>query len=264
MAKRFDKAYQVKVSLRGIRPPIWRRIQVPADYSFWDLHVAIQDAMGWWDYHLHAFRVADPSHGEEDLIGIPDEDRFVGDPEYLPGWTVPIDKAFAKPGDSASYEYDFGDGWEHEIVLEMITPREPKVRYPRCLAGERACPPEDCGGPWGYENMLKILADPRHEEHDETLTWVGGSYDPVCSIPRKSASMIPGNAGKRPLRNPERGSGAAPSRAFGSTESILQHDAGYPPVWPAPGPAARNHVLATPPDTTARRGRARRSGPRNA
>jgi len=86
--------------------------------------------MGWWDSHLHAFRVANPSHGDRDLIGIPDEDRFEG---------------------------------------------EPKQKYPRCLAGERKCPPEDCGGPWGYENMLKILADSDHEEHDGMLTWVGGS-----------------------------------------------------------------------------------------
>ena len=186
MAKRFDKVCQVTVTLQGVRPSIWRKIQVPSSYSFWDLHVAIQDAMGWRDSHLHAFRIANPSHGEEeDLIGIPDEDRFVGAPEFLPGWMVPIDKYFVKPGDSASYKYDFGDGWEHEIVLDDTLLRKPRLRYPRCVAGERACPPEDCGGPPGYELLLKILADPEHEQHEEMLEWVGGSYDPGRFDPRK-------------------------------------------------------------------------------
>ena len=202
MAKRFDTVFQFKVTLQAILPPIWRSIQVPGNYSFWDLHVAIQDAMGWWDYHLHAFRVANPSHGDEDLIGIPDEDRFVGDPEYMPGWKVTVDKYFAKPGDVASYEYDFGDGWEHDIVLEKIMPRETKVKYPRCVAGERACPPEDCGGPWGYENMLKILADPGHEEHDDTLTWVGGSYDPRLFDPEKVRFDDPRKRWKKAFAEP--------------------------------------------------------------
>ena len=86
---------------------------------------------------------------------------------------------FTTPGVVMNYEYDFGDGWEHEILLEGILLREPKTKYPRCIDGERACPPEDCGGPWGYENMLKILADPEHEEHEQTVTWLGGSYDPA-------------------------------------------------------------------------------------
>ena len=202
MAKRFDKVYQFKVTLRGIRPPIWRRIQVPGSYSFWDLHVAIQDAMGWWDSHLHAFRVANPAHGDMDLIGIPDEDRFDDDLEYLAGWTVPIDNYFAEPGDSASYDYDFGDGWEHEVVLDKIISREPKQKYPRCLAGKRKCPPEDCGGPWGYANMLKILADPDHEEHDEMLTWVGGSYDPRLFDCEKIHFDDPGKRWKKAFAEP--------------------------------------------------------------
>lgn len=118
--------------------------------------------MGWWDSHLHAFRVANPSHGEEDLIGIPDQDRFVGDPEYLPGWEIPIGKYFTEPGDSAAYEYDFGDGWEHEIVLDEILTREPKVKYPRCVTGARACPPEDCGGP--YPGRPRARRTRRHHD----------------------------------------------------------------------------------------------------
>lgn len=184
MAKRFDRVYQFKVTLQEVRPPIWRTIQIPSNYSFWDLHVAIQDAMGWWDYHLHAFRVANPTSGDSEVIGIPDDDRFEGDPHHLPGWEIPVDRYFAKPGDSARYEYDFGDGWEHQLVLVEISPRQAGVKYPRCLAGEQACPPEDCGGPWGFENMLKILADPGHEEHDDTKTWAGGSYDPARFDPQ--------------------------------------------------------------------------------
>lgn len=202
MPKRFNKVYQFKVTLQEITPSIWRRIQVPGNYSFWDLHVAIQDAMGWWDYHLHVYRFADSVDGEGDLIGIPDEDRFEDDPVHLPGWRIPIDKFFVEPGDSANYEYDFGDSWEHEIVLEEITPREPRVKYPRCLAGERACPPEDCGGPWGYADMLKALSDPAHEEHDAILTWVGGSYDPAAFDPGSVRFDDPGKRWKKAFTEP--------------------------------------------------------------
>ncbi len=178
MARRFDKLLQFKIKLDDIHPPIWRRIQVPSSYSFWDLHVAIQDAMGWLDCHLHAFRIANPEHGEEEQIGIPADDSPGNGIEFLPGWDLPIEAYFSEPGDSAAYEYDFGDGWEHDIVLEQTIPREPKVKYPRCTAGARACPPEDCGGVPGYERLLEILADPEQEQHDEMSAWVGGVYDP--------------------------------------------------------------------------------------
>jgi hypothetical protein len=166
------------------------------------LHVAIQDAMGWLDYHLHAFRVASPSHGQEELIGIPVEDLVAGVPEYLPGWMVAIDRYFAKPGDSARYEYDFGDGWEHEVVLDKIMPREPKKKYPRCVAGEHACPPEDCGGPPGYENMLKALADPSHAEHDDTVAWIGTSFDPRLFDPAKVRFANPKTRWKKAFGEP--------------------------------------------------------------
>jgi hypothetical protein len=172
MAGRSASVHRFKITLQGIVPAVWRRIEVPSDYSFWDLHVAIQDAMGWTDSHLHVFRVG------EEQVGIPDEDAFEGDAPYLPGWEIRMDEYFTEAGDVAPYEYDFGDGWEHEVLLEEIAPRAPKTKYPRCLAGERACPPEDCGGVPGYENMLEILADPDHEEHADTVQWVGGAYDP--------------------------------------------------------------------------------------
>ncbi len=170
--------YQFKVTLNGITPAIWRRIQVPEGYSFWDLHVAIQDAMGWLDYHLHAFRVYREHLPGALEIGIPDDYAVVGDPETHPGWEVPISDFFYQVGDSADYEYDFGDGWKHEILLEGILLREKGQKYPRCIDGAHACPPEDCGGVHGYCQMLEVLADPDDEEHESMLEWVGGKYDP--------------------------------------------------------------------------------------
>jgi pRiA4b ORF-3-like protein len=151
---------------------------VPGTYSFWDLHVAIQDSMGWLDYHLHRFRMTRPGTDDVVQIGIPDEDAFEGDEPILPGWDVPIASYFAYPDVAAKYEYDFGDGWEHEVTLEAIRPRQ-GLRYPRCLAGERACPPEDCGGVGGYEDLLAVMRDLTHEEYVSTLRWLsGGRFDP--------------------------------------------------------------------------------------
>jgi hypothetical protein len=177
--------YQFKVRLKGIEPEVWRRIVVPANYNFWDLHVAVQDSMGWLDYHLHAFRVQHPDTGETSQIGIPDDDAFDNEANFLPGWEIPLGAHFRRPGDRADYEYDFGDGWAHEVVLEQVSARLPKTKYPICLDGARACPPEDCGGVPGYEQMLKVLRDPTHEEHDGTLQWVGGGYDPAAFDSKK-------------------------------------------------------------------------------
>ncbi|MFQ5780091.1 MAG: plasmid pRiA4b ORF-3 family protein [Nitrospiria bacterium] len=177
-------AYQFKVTLKGVEPPIWRRIEVPAGYSFWDLHVAIQDAMGWFDCHLHAFRISNPDTGEMEEIGIPYDEGF-DDRPCLPGWEVPMAAYFKGPGDRSDYDYDFGDGWEHEIVLEQIVSRFPRTKYPRCLEGERACPPEDCGGTSGYEDLLETIFDPAHEEHDRTMEWLGGEFDPEAFDPKQ-------------------------------------------------------------------------------
>ena len=178
-------AYQFRIALREIEPEVWRRIVVPARYSFWDLHVAIQDSMGWLDYHLHTFRVRNPVTGDIDQIGIPDDDAFEGDEPWLPGWEIPMTAYFQQPGDRADYDYDFGDGWEHDVVLEQIVSRIPGKKYPICLDGARACPPEDCGGVSGYEDMLQVLRDPSHEEHERMLEWVGGCYDPKKFDPTK-------------------------------------------------------------------------------
>lgn len=180
--QKFKNIYQFKITLQNIKPKIWRRIQVPENYSFWDLHVAIQNSMGWEDYHLHEFGIKNPKTGDKVTIGIPYDDGFA-DYEIIPGNKVKITEYFITPKDKAIYEYDFGDGWEHKIVLEKILSSEDDGKYPRCVAGERACPPEDCGGPWGYEELLEIMQDKEHEEHEEKMAWFAGEFDPEDFAP---------------------------------------------------------------------------------
>lgn len=196
MVKKEKCAYQFKIFLEGIKPKIWRRIQVPEDYTFWDFHVAIQDAMGWEDYHLHEFEIVNPQTGERNLIGIPFDDDW-GDVAVLPGWKIPISSYFSASNKKATYQYDFGDSWDHKITLEKILPLDPGATYPRCLAGERSCPPEDCGGIWGYEELLEIMKDPHHEEYKERMEWLGDGFDPedfnpdsiVFNDPKKRLKM---------------------------------------------------------------------------
>ena len=171
--------HQFKLTLDGIRPPIWRRIELPSDASFWDLHCAINDAMGWEDMHLHEFRLGRLRDGVR--IGIPmDDGSGWFDDTGLAGWKVPIATHFAAPGTRCVYLYDFGDDWSHQVRLEAILPREAGVPYPRCVAGARACPPEDCGGAYGYAQICAALAHPdqRDEEAEELLEWLGDDYDP--------------------------------------------------------------------------------------
>ena len=178
MKKRFDKVYQFKITLEGIKPPIWRRIQVPETFTFWDLHVAIQDAMGWVDYHLHEFEVRHPFTGEKVKIGTPiEEEEFFGQ-EIILERKQKIADWFSMENRIANYTYDFGDSWEHKIQLEKILPRDKNIEYPTCVAGKRACPPEDCGGIWGYERLLEAINNPDHEEHKEMLEWFGGEFNP--------------------------------------------------------------------------------------
>ena len=170
-SKQAPMIHQYKVSLREISPAVWRRIQVPENYTFWDLHVAIQDSMGWLDYHLHAFHFPETDGKRAVEIGIPDEES---NHPILQGWEVAIADYFIRPGVAALYQYDFGDRWEHEIVLEGVLLGEPKQKYPRCIAGERACPPEDCGGVPGYQHLLQVLRQPKHPEHAESVDWLKG------------------------------------------------------------------------------------------
>ena len=164
--------YQFKITLDEIEPKIWRRIQVPTTYTFWDLHVAIQDSMGWLDSHLHAFCFR-PKHKSKPIeIGIPVED--FDEIQMLAGWDIPITRYLTDLGQIIEYKYDFGDSWMHEILFEGILIKEKGVKYPLCLAGERACPPEDCGSVPGYYNLLEILADPNDDEYEDTVTWLDG------------------------------------------------------------------------------------------
>jgi hypothetical protein len=179
MKKKFENVYQFKIVLKGIKPAIWRRIHVPEIYSFWDLHVAIQDAFGWQDYHLHSFHLDDPATGEKTRIGMildelntfDDFDVIAENDQYVTNW-------FLAENAAAIYLYDFGDSWEHEVKLEKILPRAKDCIYPRCIAGERACPPEDCGGVWGYEHLLEVVLGPNHEEYEDIIEWLGGEFDP--------------------------------------------------------------------------------------
>jgi len=181
------QVYQFKVTLKDVKPPIWRRIQVPSTYSFWDLHVAIQDAMGWLDCHLHEFRVRDVN-GQMLSFGIPDDDfgDDFGD-EILPGWKHRISKYLSLAKPVFEYVYDFGDDWRHKVELEAVLPAEREAVYPRCIKGKRACPPEDCGGPWGYQELLQVLADTGQEGYEEMKEWVDsmkeGPFDPESFDP---------------------------------------------------------------------------------
>jgi len=177
MKKKFNQVYQFKITLKDSKPPVWRRIQVPETYTFWDLHVAIQDSMGWEDYHLHEFEMINPSNNSKVNIGIPIDDDFFNR-EVFPGWNQKIADYFSMENPTANYTYDFGDNWLHKIQLEKILPREQIVNYPICIKGKRACPPEDCGGIWGYEELLEIIKNPGHEEYEEMLEWLGGDFDP--------------------------------------------------------------------------------------
>lgn len=184
MKRKFERVFQFKVTLKGVKPAVWRRFLVPESYTFWDLHVAIQDVFGWDDYHLHEFELMNPESGEIAAIGIP-EGMGLFEREILAGWKQRISAWFSKDYRSALYTYDFGDEWEHLVKLEKILPREAKKKYPVCVDGKRACPPEDCGGVWGYRDFLKVLKDPDNEAYEDMLNWVGGKFDPEHFDPQK-------------------------------------------------------------------------------
>jgi hypothetical protein len=175
MTTKSSNIYQFKITLKAIKPKIWRCIQVPGNYTFWDLHVAIQDAMGWEDYHLHQFEIINPKTGEKNLIATPNDEDFY---ETISEVKAKISQYFLSAKNKANYEYDFGDGWEHEVVLEKILPSVVGSRYPQCIAGERACPPEDCGGAWGYEDLLEIIANSKHPEYLELMEWLEDGFNP--------------------------------------------------------------------------------------
>ena len=155
--------------LKYVQPPIWRRLQVASTDNLGDVHIALQIVMGWTNSHVHEFT------RDHARYGIPDKD-FPSD--VLDELEYRLDQVLKKEKDRLSYVYDFGDGWEHEVVLEKILPFETGVVLPVCLDGERACPLEDVGGIPGYEMFLEAISDPSHPEHDELIEWSGGDFDP--------------------------------------------------------------------------------------
>lgn len=171
--------YQFKITLLDSKPKIWRRIQIP-DSKLNTLHYHIQAAMGWTNSHLHDFEIK----GER--YGIPEWLDYGGPPECIDSRKITLSQIV--PNDRKKiafrYTYDMGDNWEHEILFEGIMKPEPGNRYPLCLEGERACPPENCGGAPGYEHLLCVLHDPEDEEYDETLDWVGEDFDPEAFDPK--------------------------------------------------------------------------------
>ena len=170
-----SRVYQFKIVLAGIKPMIWRRIQVPETYSFWDLHVAVQDAMGWQDYHLHRFDISNPLTRVKTSIGIPNE-KSKWNKNHFPGWEERISHYFTMANDKARYLYDYlCDNWIHRLTLEGIFPGKAGTGYPLCLDGRRACPPEDCGGVRGYYRLLGTI---NQHNHKYKLQVTGGAYDP--------------------------------------------------------------------------------------
>jgi hypothetical protein len=166
-----DTVYQIKVALMNVRPPIWRRLLVPSSVTLERLHKILQVSLGWTDTHLHQFVAGALDYG------VPDPE-FDFDGRMLDEHGVPLSQLLKKEKERIRYDYDFGDGWRHEILLEKVFPFDPNIALPTCMKGRRACPPEDVGGTWGYQKFLKAIGDPSHPEHDEYVEWIGGTFDP--------------------------------------------------------------------------------------
>lgn len=183
-----DLLFQFKITLLEFRPAVWRRIQV-RDGTLGDLHEHIQRAFGWWNYHMHQFTIEGENYGPLPPGDFGDLDFG---PEVIDEESVRLSRLLppsAKKRIRWLYEYDFGDGWRHEILFEGYPKPDKRRKYPLCIDGARACPPEDCGGPWGYANYLEALADPRHEEHEFLLEW-RGPFDPDAFNPKKATDEM--------------------------------------------------------------------------
>jgi hypothetical protein len=169
-----DGIVQIKVKLLGVsKPPVWRRLQLRGDARLDRLHELLVAAFGWQDYHMHCF-----SSGPDEF-GVPDPELGFTDERH-----VTLGELIGGVGDRLRYAYDFGDDWQHEIVVEALLDPDPETHYPVLVAAKGACPPEDCGGPWGYADLKEILADPSHEQHQEMLDWLGldnaSDFDPAA------------------------------------------------------------------------------------
>lgn len=167
--------HRIKVTLLGTDPPVWRRLAVPSSTTLGQLHHVLQSAMGWEDCHLHEFAIGASRYGPRGQALDSAWERPPKNEATARLYSV------APPGTRFVYQYDFGDSWEHEVVVERVEKvpaGDPGADRPVCLSGQRACPPEDCGGVWGYEHLLEVLADPVHDEYADMLEWVGDGHDP--------------------------------------------------------------------------------------
>lgn len=161
--------YSLRIELMRSEPLIWRRLLVPATITLPKLHRAIQGAMGWTNSHLHQFCIGEDCYGQADLD---DDGRLIDEKG------IKLSGVLDEQVSEFIYEYDFGDDWQHRVVLEQSLQSHPSWTGSLCTAGQRACPPEDVGGIWGYGEFLSVIADPQHEQHVDMLHWVGGVFDP--------------------------------------------------------------------------------------
>ena len=167
--------YHLKVSLKGVAPPIWRRLQVPGNANLGWLHAVIQVAMGWTNSHLHQFVIGKRLYSDPSF----DLDELEDDPGVFDENATAMAEVAPRVKSTFVYEYDFGDSWDHRIVVEKILDPDPTAAgLVQCLDGKRACPPEDCGGVGGYADLLETIMDPKHEEYESMREWLGGSFDP--------------------------------------------------------------------------------------
>lgn len=166
-------AFQFKIQLAGItKPPVWRKVLVPEKYNFQQLHEVIQAAFGWGNYHLYQFSPS--GYNSYPQIGVPDPEF---DEDVIDSSKVKLKRFFNATGDKFTYLYDFGDGWTHKITLEKIM--DVVLLKPDCIDGKGACPPEDCGGVWGYESLKETLSNPAHPEYEDMKEWIGLGEDEV-------------------------------------------------------------------------------------
>ncbi|MBN9519479.1 plasmid pRiA4b ORF-3 family protein [bacterium] len=183
-ARAADLLYQFKIKLLDIEPAIWRRVLVP-DCTLDVLHEYIQAAFGWENCHLHQFEIGGVRYAPPEPVGMGFDMETEDESAAVLSGLLPKTKRKAR----WVYEYDFGDGWRHEVLFEGVPPAHPKAKYPQCVEGARACPPEDCGGPWGYADFLAAVSDPEHEQHEEMLEW-RGPFDPEAFDPRKATKEM--------------------------------------------------------------------------
>jgi hypothetical protein len=177
MARRI---FQLRVTLDGTQPPVWRRLLVPGGYTLDRVHRVIQLGMGWHGSHLHSIDV------DGDTFGEPDPDGELGVRDEL---DVRLDEVATK-GTRLTYLYDFGDWWEHEVEVEDILPADPEQLYPACTAGAGACPPEDVGGTAAYAELRAALTDPDDPEHEDAREWAGPRFDPTAFDPERTSVLL--------------------------------------------------------------------------